>query len=440
MSEDREPGIFSDDPWSTDPFESLERPPRQRRPRRRSRRRQRSDPGGSLATSVAGRRLIVSVACLLVATVIGLVALWPGKAGTSGPSEAFGGTTLPATVDTASIVPCPGPAAQDCRVIQITVNGGPHPGDHASIDLGPAASTPDVGAGASIRVTHVAPPQGVPASSIPAGTPKYQFVDFDRHSSLLWLVVVFAVLVLVLGRWRGLLALVGFSISLLLVTKFLVPAMVAGSPPFLVSLVAALAVMFVTLALTSGFGAQSLAAALGIASSLLLAALLAELWAHLGHLNGLTSELATVVPQAGIKVSLQGIVIAGMVVGALGVIADMAVTQASAVMALRRANPSLEARQLYTEAFVVGRDHLSATINTLVLAYVGATLPLLLVIHATNVGLGDALNAQDIAEPIIATLVGSIGLLAAVPITTGLASFLACRLPAEALPEHAHAH
>ena len=171
---------------------------------------------------------------------------------------------------------------------------------------------------------------------------------------------------------------VGLGLSLLLVVKFLIPAILAGSSPFLVSLISALSVMFLMLALTSGVGVQSLAAALGIAASLLLASLLGLIYVHVAHLNGYTSELSTLLTNFNVHVSLEGIVIAGMVIGAVGVLADMAVTQASAVMALRRTSPSLTARQLYREAFVVGRDHLSATINTLVLAYVGASLPLLL--------------------------------------------------------------
>jgi uncharacterized membrane protein len=131
-----------------------------------------------------------------------------------------------------------------------------------------------------------------------------------------------------------------------------------------------------------------------------------------------------------------------MVIGALGVLADTGVTQASAVMALRRANPALPARAVYREAFAVGRDHLTATIHTLVLAYVGASLPLILILSSTNVATADALNVQDVAEPIVATLVGSIALLASVPLTTSLAALLAARLPADALPDshHTHAH
>ena len=128
-----------------------------------------------------------------------------------------------------------------------------------------------------------------------------------------------------------------------------------------------------------------------------------------------------------------------MIIGALGVPADTAVTQASAVMALRRADPALSARALYRAALVVGRDHLSATIHTLVLAYAGALLPLLLIIANVRMTSVDALNMQAIAEPAIATAVGCIALIAAVPVTTGLAAGLIARIPAGHIP-HGRAH
>jgi len=226
------------------------------------------------------------------------------------------------------------------------------------------------------------------------------------------------------------------------VTRFLVPAILAGSPPLAVALVGSLAVMFVTLALTYGVGPASLAAALGIGATLALAAALARVWVGVAHLDGRSNELSVLLQQQNARLSLQGVVLAGMVIGALGVLADTGVTQASAVMALRRANPALPARAVYREAFAVGRDHLTATIHTLVLAYVGASLPLILILSSTNVATADALNVQDVAEPIVATLVGSIALLASVPLTTSLAALLAARLPADALPDshHTHAH
>ena len=135
------------------------------------------------------------------------------------------------------------------------------------------------------------------------------------RAPLIWLAVAFALLVLLLARWRGLLALIGLGLSLLLVTKFMVPAILAGSSPLVVSLVGSLTVMFLMLGLTSGVGPQSLAAALGIGGSLLLAALLGDAYVHVSHLNGYTSELSAVVSQANVNVSLEGIVIAGIVIG-----------------------------------------------------------------------------------------------------------------------------
>jgi uncharacterized membrane protein len=129
-----------------------------------------------------------------------------------------------------------------------------------------------------------------------------------------------------------------------------------------------------------------------------------------------------------------------MVIGALGVLADNGVTQASAVLALRRSNPRLGPARLYREAFAVGRDHLVAMIHTLVLAYVGAALPLILVLSSANVPVTDAVNFQDVAEAIVTTLVGSIALLVSVPLTTGLAAVLVARVPGDALGSGAHEH
>jgi len=138
---------------------------------------------------------------------------------------------------------------------------------------------------------------------------------------------------------------------------------------------------------------------------------------------------------------LKGVILAGMLVGALGVLADTAVTQASAVMALRRANPRYSARTLYKEGFTIGRDHLSATIHTLVLAYAGAALPTLLVLQSAQVAGVDAINGQSVAVPIVATIVGCIGLMAAVPVTTALSAAILSRLPAHLLPDtHGHHH
>ena len=386
----------------------------------------------------AGLALILLAAAITIATVAGLIALWPAHAAKSGEGT---GTSLAATVASAAIHPCDAAPSVACRFVTVRLGEGRDKGKTTHITIGPVKTKPALAPGDRVRVDRVPLPTGAAAAALGPHPERYAFIDFDRRGSLLWLGLAFCALVLIVARWRGLLAILGVGLSLLLVTKFVVPALLAGSSPLLVSLVGALAVMLITIVLTNGIGAQSLAAAVGIATSLLLAGLLASVYVHTAHLTGLSSDLAAVLLQSPGSPSLQGVVIAGMVIGALGVLVDIAVSQASSVMALRRANPNLGALALYRGAFVIGRDHLSATLHTLVLAYAGASLPLLLVIQASHAGFTDALNSQDIAEPIVSTLVGSIGLIAAVPFTTALAATLVSRVPVAALPEgHGHTH
>jgi uncharacterized membrane protein len=201
--------------------------------------------------------------------------------------------------------------------------------------------------------------------------------------------------------------------------------------------------MLATILLAHGAGPKSLAAIVGTTVSLLLTVLLAVIFTDLTHLTGLSSEEATFLQVNQGNLSLEGLLLAGMVVGALGVLDDVTISQSSTVLALRAANPSQGFRELFGRAMSVGRDHVSATVNTLVLAYVGASLPLLLIFSSTSLGLVETVNLELIAKEVVATLVGSIGLIAAVPITTAMAAVLARSVPAEALAGedlHPHSH
>jgi uncharacterized membrane protein len=419
-------------------FADYDRRARERRERRsakESRKRRRvgkaGEGMGALAGASGGRMLIGAVAVLAATTVVGLIALWPSG---SARSVAHGfGHTVQASVTRAFTAACGGPSPILCRNLEISVGGR-----HSTVELGPTNTAPSIAPGTPIRVSPVPLQRGQVAQ---AGNGQWQFVDIDRHGSLLWLAGALLLILLIVIRWRGLLAALGAVLSLVLLATFLVPAILDGEPALLVALVCALAVMFITLTLTNGLGPQTLAAALGIGATLLLTCLLALFAVRFAHIDGRTDELSSYLATVNPNISLQGIVLAGMIVGALGVLADTAVTQASAVMALRRADPSLTAQRLYRSAFLVGRDHLSATIHTLVLAYAGASLPLLLITHSTGVGLVDAVSAQDIAEPVVATLVGCVGLVCAVPLTTGLAALLVSRIPGSALAGgHTHHH
>jgi uncharacterized membrane protein len=376
-----------------------------------------------------GRLLVGVVAAVGVLTILGLVLLWPTGDGPTVPGA--GTKTVGGEVRAVRSASCGGPSEQVCRTAVIRVADGPDAGLRVRIVLGPAEVSPDLEVGQRVRLADQASGDAKPS---------YAFSGVDRKLPLLVLAVGFALLGAIVARGRGLLALVGTAASLSLVVLWLVPAILDGSSPILVATVGALAVMFVTTGLTYGITAQSLAAVTGIGVSLLVAALLGSVWTDLAGLDGKDGDLGAFALQSGGELPLQGILLAGMVIGALGVLTDTVVSQVSTVAALHRTDPTLPPRRLYAEAFVVGRDHLAATIHTLVLAYAGATLPLLLVASANGVGFVDAINDSRLAEPIVSTLVGSAALVLSVPLSTALAAVLVGRLSPAALAGEGHEH
>jgi uncharacterized membrane protein len=380
------------------------------------------------------------LATILAATVIGLVELWP-------TGEPLG--TLPAAdarQRSARVVGveetrCRAPGAEGCVVVSAQITSGPSAGEVARFVLGETRDSARLGVGDRIRVVETGLPPGAEIGGVEA--PRYAFSDFERERPLLVLVLLFAVLVVALSRLQGLLSLVGLALSLALVVVFVVPAILEGASPVAVALVGALAVMFVTIPLCHGLGPKSVAAGLGTAAALALIVGLAELFSRSAHLTGLASEEAVFVSVSGADVSLRGLLVAGMVIGALGVLDDLTVSQSSTVLALRAANPALDGRSLFRRALGVGRDHVSATVNTLVLAYVGAALPVLLVFSLSGQSFRGAVGSEVVAAEVVAMLVGSIGLVLAVPLTTAIAALLASRLRGDELASvdaDAHQH
>ena len=370
-----------------------------------------------------------------MATVAGLAVLWPvGEA--HGLGQAFGGKTERAEVVDAQQTECRNPAVSDCESLTLELRSGPTEGARTQVITGDSGPAPDLGPGDHVRVTR----NEIPPGAGP-GVEEYALAEVERQTPMLWLLAAFGLLVVVFGRLRGALALVGLGVSLAVVVAFVVPAILEGEAPLAVAIVGASAVMLATITLAHGVNAKSLAAILGTAGSLVLTILLALLFTELAKLTGLSSEEATLLQASGTDISLKGLVLAGMVIGALGVLDDVTVSQASTVMALRRANPTARFRKLYGSAIAVGRDHVAATVNTLVLAYVGASLPILLVFGVADVQFADAINREAVSEQVVAMLVGSIGLIAAVPLTTALAAALAARVPPDAIADaHPHSH
>jgi len=389
-------------------------------------------PDRAMLETTAGRVVAALAGVLVVAVGIGLVALWPtgGSVGTASRAGA---------VERADVVRvtrggCEQRAGPGCRVAEIELRGGTSRGERSVLTLSGDRFAPPIEAGDQIRVTRNASGAG----------DRYAFSDFERSTPLLWLALVFVALVVVLGRWHGVRALAGLGVSLGIVVEFLAPAILGGGPLVLTALVGALAVMVVTIVLSHGAGLKSVAAILGTAGALLLITLLAVVAVRGTDITGFSDEQAVLLLAGadGGGLSLQALVVAGMVIGALGVLDDVTVSQASTVLALRRANPGLGFARLFGEALAVGRDHLGATVNTLVLAYAGAALPVLLIFNASQTPFADAVNREPVAEQIVAMLAGSIGLIAAVPLTTAIAALLASRMSPAAVPEEhrGHAH
>jgi uncharacterized membrane protein len=367
------------------------------------------------------RAFTLAAAALAVATLAGLVLLWPGDV-ESQIAQGIAVETENATVEGVEEKACAGFTGQDCQLATALFESGPETGKRVQVQLGGGGLDPDVDPGDEVRLAKA--PEPPPGSEAVAGT-GYTLYDFERRGPMLLLAGVFVVVVLAFAGWRGALSLAGLAMSLALVLVFVVPAILDGKEPLLVAVVGSLAIALITIPLAHGWGPKSIAALLGTAASLILTALLALLFTNLTHLTGLASEEAIFLQIGNADVSLQGLLLAGIVIGALGVLDDVTISQASTVLALRRANASFGFRQLFGRALSVGRDHVSATVNTLVLAYVGAALPILLLFSAADLGVSEAANLEVVAKEIVATLVGSIGLIAAVPVTTALAAVLA---------------
>jgi uncharacterized membrane protein len=385
--------------------------------------------------------LVGLILALMVATVVGLVVLWPKSEELPRPE----GLGPPTHTEKGEIVgvrstPCGlGAGRTDCLLVTAKLQSGPDEGREVNFTF--AANEGDFDVGDTVRL-YKNPP--LPPEAVEAGVEfePYAFSDFERRPAMIGLALMFGALVLLTGRWQGLRALAGLVASLGIVVFFVVPAILEGSSPTVVAFFGALAIMLITLPVAHGVGPKTIAASLGTTASLALTLVLAHFFVGFTHLSGISTEEALWLRASQRELSLQGLLLAGMVIGALGVLDDLTVSQSSTVMALRQANPTLGFGALFRGALSVGHDHIAATVNTLVLAYAGASLPVLLIFSLADTPLTEAINFEAVAEAIVAMLVGSIGLIAAVPITTALAALLATRVePASLADAHAgHAH
>jgi uncharacterized membrane protein len=380
--------------------------------------------------------MLVALAVLIGVTVVGLVKLWPTGSVTH-TGALVSQKTVAGEITSVKQIGCSIQIAGQagCQVATVKVLEGPDKGVTSELLLSGPSGQANAKAGDRVRVFKTPPPP--PGTEATEQLPPYSFADFDRRAPMLWLGVAFALLLVATGRFAGLRAVVGLGASLLILLKFVVPSILEGHSPVEVALIGSFAVLLVTIPICYGMGPKAIAAWLGTAASLLVAVQLASTFVDLAHLSG-ASEEALLLSTTTSRVSLHGLLLAGMVVAALGVLCDLTVSQASTVIALRRANPTLGVGGLFRSALDVGHDHIAATVNTLVFAYAGASLPVLLIFSVGGTTFTDAINSEAVAEEIVATLIGSIGLILSMPITTGLAALLAVRMPERQLAAAAH--
>jgi uncharacterized membrane protein len=308
---------------------------------------------------------------------------------------------------------------QRYQVVEVNIQEGPFQGRTFTVEYGRYVQVPEeirLGVGDRILV------------SLSQGLDGYQvafFTDFVRNRPLLILAGTFVVFILVVSRWKGLRSLLGMGLSFAIILYYILPQIIAGGDPVWVSIIGSTVLLASTIYLVYGWRLKSHASVLAIIASLVVTGLLASTFVVTTRLTGFGSEETVFLIQfMGQTLDVRGLLLGGIIIGALGVLDDLVVSQVSAVFELHNANPSQSWRQLYSRAMVIGQDHVAATVNTLVLAYVGAALPLLLLFTFQNEPFTHVINRSFVAEEVVRTLVGSLGLMAGVPISTAIACTL----------------
>jgi uncharacterized membrane protein len=395
------------------------------------------DHSGPIAIGATAARVVVGLLTVIgVVVVIAAIVLWPSKQHVDIPlpmQNAGGGAvqTEAGTVVLQDVGPCGSPSlgkvfvekpepprstAYTCQRSLISIESGPHKGNRTLLEIAPGPGQPDLHAGDELRLVR---------QTDPSGTPLYSFEDYSRGMPLTLIVVVFVVVIVAVARWRGVRALLGLVFAFAVLVLFLLPALLDGKPAIPVALVAGSLILYAVLYLAHGVNLRTSSALLGTLTSMLLAAALSWLTIEITHLTGLSEEQNTNVATYIEHVSITGLLLAGFIIGSLGVLNDVTITQASAAFELAALDESASRREVFAAAMRVGRDHIASTVYTLVLAYAGGALPLLLLFSVAGRSIRDVLTGDAVAIEIARSAVGGIALALSVPLTTGIAVLLA---------------
>lgn len=336
-----------------------------------------------------------------LATLVAMILLWPGRVHTGAAVSETGQQALGTVITLGG------------RKAAVLVTGGPGEGTTATVDVPQGPGAPEVRTGSKVVLLYA--PGAVP------GGPDYVVTDLQRGPALIWLLALSGAAVLAFGRWRGLTSLLGLAASFGVLMLFVIPAMLQGSPPLLVAVVGASAIMFAALYLTHGVTVRTSVAVAGTLASLVLTGVLGVAFTAALHLTGVAGDDDSSLAATLGGVDMRGLLLAGIVIGALGVLDDVTVTQAETVAELARSGGFTSRMDLYRAASRVGRAHVASAVNTIVLAYAGGSLPLLLLLTTGSQPVWPLLTGQFLSQEIMRSAVGTIGLVASVPITTALA-------------------
>ncbi|MFE3441405.1 YibE/F family protein [Nocardia sp. NPDC059180] len=395
------------------------------------------DHSGPIAIGATAARVVVGLLAVIgVIVVIATIMLWPSEQKVDIPlpmQNAGGGAvqTEAGTVVLQDIGACGSPSlgkvfperpdppatnAYTCQRSLIAIESGPHEGNHTLLEIAPGPGQPELQAGDSIRIVR---------QTAPDGTPLYSFDDYARGLPLTLITVAFVVVIIVVARWRGLRALLGLGFAFGVLVVFMLPALLDGKPAIPVALVAGSLILYAVLYLAHGVNLRTSSALLGTLTSMVLAAVLSWLTIGVTNLTGLSEEQNTNVATYLEHVSITGLLLAGFIIGSLGVLNDVTITQASAAFELAALDEGASRREIFAAAMRVGRDHIASTVYTLVLAYAGGALPLLLLFSVAGRSIQDVLVGDAVAIEIARSAVGGIALALSVPLTTGIAVMLA---------------
>jgi uncharacterized membrane protein len=359
-----------------------------------------------------------------LATVVGLLVLWPGDEPTRAQqvAETYAppGTTYPdARVVSVEEIDCgvdPSAPAQICANAVMQVLEGEGAGDFQQVELPPEVVAAGVAEGDTLVLSRDGGAEGGAL---------YGFADYSRDLPIIVLALAFAVVVGLVARLRGLASLVGLAFAFFVLLQFVLPGLLSQQSPTLISLVGSAAIMFVVLYLAHGFSARTTTALVGTLFGLTLVAVMGSIAVSVARLTGLTSEETVTLQGYDPTLDFSGLVLAGIVVAGLGVLNDVTITQASAIWQLHEVSPEITWRELYNRGMTVGRDHIASTVYTIVFAYSGAALPALLLFELSSRSLWTTVTSSTLAEEVIRTLVGAIALVLAVPVTTAAGAFFA---------------